>query len=262
MSDAVQLPDIATFSEDELREINTIKSGIDLTDADYIGRFGNAADTGDERASAFSQLIIASPVSGLAKVLGEIAAKLEEADPKRVAKKPGRLKKFTGAAIEERVRYALARKKLEELRHDARAYADQVQVLTKTIDELAAGHQCETQRLRLHGAAGRLYLCEHPDAGLPGADMFAADNARERFTRRLANMAILLASHEMELTQFRLARAQAVSMLDRYYEMNTVVVRLWHSNSLAVANASNSNAELIASAVEAHETTMEKFSEG
>lgn len=60
--------------------------------------------------------------------------------------------------------------------------------------------------------------------------------------------------------QMKLARAQAVDMLDRFTETVSVLVPVWRQNTLALITTKNMSPELIASATRAHQELMRNLS--
>lgn len=229
-------------------------------DTSLIGSYGSA-EAGTKAMTQYSDLMEGSPVTKLAEKIGEIVTKLADADPQRVAKKPTWVERFTGQSVETHVRYQVARKQLDELLGDAEGIAQRVRDTLTALDALLTSHRDEVQRLTAHIQAGRDYLNENPEAGKPVPGSLEFDNPRERFARKLANLATLLASHEMSVTQMKLTRAQAVDMLDRFNETVAVLVPVWRQHTLALLTSKSMNPAMVVEATKAHQALMRSLAQ-
>ena len=226
---------------------------------DAIGEYGRLPSSAQAMAE-LSELLEASPVAKLAGKVREIVSKLKDADPRRISKPPSWLDKLTGKPVENHVLYQEARGGLERLLEDAETLAQSVRDALASMAHLAIAHASEAEHLAVHIDAGRQFLQEHPDAGRPVEGSVTFDNPRERFERKLVNLATLLASHEMSVAQLKLTRAQAVHMLDRYDETARVLVPVWRQHSLALISGNGASAQLVAEATRAHRALVESLS--
>jgi uncharacterized protein YaaN involved in tellurite resistance len=226
-----------------------------FTDSEAIGRYGRSA-IGQDAMAEFSNLMEGSPVSRLASSLAEIIAKLSDADPKKITEKPSWFARIRGSALEAKVRYHVARDDLEKTLEEAEGAAQGVRDAVAALNRLMEVHKAEAEHLQSYINAGRDYLDQNPDAGKPDASELTFDNPRERFARRLANLATLLASHEMSLTQMKLTRAQAVDLLDRFEETSRVLIPVWRQHTLALATTKHMSQEMLAEATKAHDALM------
>jgi len=231
-----------------------------FSDTSLISSYGSAG-AGNKALTAYSDLMEGSPVTKLAEKIGEIVTKLADADPQRLAKKPTWVERFTGKTVETHVRYQVARKQLDELLVQAEGIAQRVRDTLTALEALLANHREEVERLTAHIQAGRDYLNENPDAGKPAQGSLEFDNPRERFARKLANLATLLASHEMSVTQMKLTRAQAVDMLDRFNETGSVLVPVWRQHTLALLTSKSMNPAMVAEATKAHQALMRSLAQ-
>jgi hypothetical protein len=226
-----------------------------LANAAAIGEYGSTSG-GAASINAFSDLMESGAVSTLAARIGEIVKKLSDADPERIAKPATWLEKMTGRQVERQVRYQVARKSLDELIADTEGIAQRVRDTLRTLDQMLAAHVEEASNLRAYIQAGREYLEENPDAGKVAAGAVEFDRPRERFARKLANLATLLTSNEMSVTQMKLTRAQAVDMLDRFSETVSVLVPVWRRHTLALITTKNMNPAMLSEASKAHQALM------
>ncbi|WP_322075520.1 toxic anion resistance protein [Burkholderia cenocepacia] len=226
-----------------------------FADAAAIGEYGATA-AGSAAINEFSNLMERGSVSALAGRIGEIVAKLGDADPQRIAQPPTWIEKLTGHRLERQVRYQVARKALDELLTNAEGVAQSVRDTVRSLDNLLASHDAEARNLRAYIQAGREFLDENPEVGQVQAGALEFDRPRERLARKLANLATLLSSHEMSITQMKLTRAQAVDMLDRFSETSTVLVPVWRQHTLALIQTKNMNPAMVSAATKAHQALM------
>lgn len=203
----------------------------------------------------YSDLVEAGSASALARNIGEIVSKLADADPQRIAGKSTWLDRMLGRELERQVRYQVARKALDDLLIQTEASAQGVRDTLRAIDMLMSQHGDEVARLEIHIRAGREFLDENPEVGLV-AEAIEFDRPRERFARKLANLATLLTSHEMSLLQMKLTRAQAVDMLDRFSETTTMLVPVWRQHTLSLITTQNMSPALVTQATSAHRALM------
>lgn len=228
-------------------------------DPSAIGEYG-AIGSNATALDAFSNLMEKAAVSVLAAKIGEIVTTLADADPQKIARKPNWLERITGGALEKRVRYQTARKSLDSALEDAEGKAQRVRDTLAALDTMLIEHSAQAEQLRAYIKAGRDYLDENPEAGEVAAGALEFDRPRERFARKLANLATLLASHEMSVTQMKLTRAQAVDMLDRFNETVSVLVPVWRQHTLALITTNNMSPAMVAAATKAHRELMRNLS--
>lgn len=247
------------FSAADAQEIASIQQGIDLQQSSFVTGFGDSG-MGLATIESSNNMMEDSPVTALAAKIAQITGKLTDADPRITTEKPSWWQKFTGSAVEKKVRYQQARKSLDTLLADAEKLSGQVEAVIDALDKMIGSHQAESRTLRLHIAAGRLYLHANLDAGKPNAAEMSFENQRERFSRKLTNLAALLASHEMSYTQLKLTRAQAVDLIDRFHEVSRVLVPVWRQHTLALLNNTRIDPETLAAANRAHEALMTSLS--
>lgn len=236
--------------------VQEIIATINLADAAFVSSYGRPQEA-TAAINRLSDLIEASPIKRLAETLEETVQRLIEADPHQATKKPSFLARLTGSAVTSRVAYDVARTEVDHLLSEADAAAEGVLELMTRIDSMLASHQDHLQDLRDHIQAGQMYLADNPDAGAGGPGIESFEVApRERFSRRLTNLATLLGSQEMSTTQLRLAKAQAADLYDRYQDLSQVLIPVWRHHSLSIANRDNLSPEAVRAANAAHEQLM------
>ena len=226
-----------------------------FVDTSSISEYGGAPG-GADAINEISDLMEGGSVGLLAKRIGEIVAKLADADPQRIAKPANWLEKLTGSQFERQVRYQVARKGLDELIADTEVIAQRVRDTLRKLEQMLVAHALEADSLRVYIQAGREYMDEHPEAGVTLAGTVEFERPRDRLARKLANLATLLSSLEMSETQIKLTRAQAVDMLDRFSETATLLVPVWRRHTLALIQTKNMNPAMVAEATKAHQALM------
>lgn len=207
-----------------------------------------------------SDLMETAAVSGLAKLIEEILSRMSDASPEKVARKPRMFDKLLGRHIEAQVRYQFARSSLEQLLEQAQAKAQSVHDTVAAINRLIEQHSADVEVLRVHVEEGRAFLQNNPDAGSVRTGAMEFDRPRERFARKIGNLATLLASHELSINQMKLTRAQAVDLLDRFQETVSVLVPIWRQHTLTLITTKNMSPDLIEQAAKAHKALVQSLS--
>lgn len=232
---------------------------IDLQSAAFISAFGRDAveDSVIQRATGHLE---SSPVGRLASLMAEILHALDGADPRRLAKKPGFFTKLTGGHLHMAATVAVSKDALEIKISDADPVAAELEHFLANVDASIDAFRAGTMKLTAQLEAGRAYLRDNPEAGKP-QETHQFDNPRERFSRRLTNMATLVASNEMTEHQLRLSKAQALDMLDRYREIREVLLPVWRQHQLAMANQRLLDPISATKAIQAHEAMQRAVAE-
>ncbi|MDR8092959.1 toxic anion resistance protein [Burkholderia gladioli] len=215
-----------------------------------------AASSGADSLTKISDLMESGAVSALAAKIQEIVAKLADADPRRIAKPATWFERITGMQVERRVRYEFARRDLDDLLSESEVHAQRVRDTVHALDQMIQGHAVETSNLKAYIQAGREYLDENPEAGAIQSGAVEFERTRDRFARKLANLATLLTSLEMSAAQMKLARAQAVDMLDRFSETATILVPIWRRHTLALIQTKHMSPAMVAEAANAHQALI------
>ncbi|MCW4981023.1 hypothetical protein M7959_22880, partial [Enterobacter hormaechei subsp. xiangfangensis] len=97
----------------------------------------------------------------------------------------------------------------------------------------------------------------------PKSDLFnkalVFDKPRERFARRLANLATLLASHEMAAMQMEITRGTCIDIADRFNETIKVLVPVWRQHTLSLLSVNNTDPTIVRKANQAHEALLKSL---
>lgn len=221
-----------------------------------IAEYGSL-QTDETAVKELDALMQGGPVPALAAQIAVIVVKLAQADPRKVSKAPTWFGGITGQAIEAKVVYEAARRDLDGLIASAAAAAQAVRDALGLMDRLMESQEAEAAQLQIHIDAGRQFLSSNPEVGVPAAGAGVEfDRPRERFARRLANLATLQSSQAMSVIQLRLTKANAVDMLDRFRETTDVLVPLWRQHTLNLTNTKNMSPAMVAEATKAHEALV------
>lgn len=229
---------------------------LDLCKVSAISRFGEleqdpAAD------AALRSLLHQSPVSRLARALGNVVTRVRAADPRALTVQHGWWSRFTGAALERSVSYQLAHRQLDRELDAANGIAvetndllDQLrQVLKSKHDDIAYLDEC----LEIGHRALEQYDPRATGEPIPPSTM-------ERLSRRLTNLATLRASLQLTQAQINLSIDSATALLDRFYEVRDVLVPVWRQHTLALLTHAGSDADRAAAALQAHDQLMQSLS--
>lgn len=244
---------IAPLTADALK--SSVIPGI-FADSILISEYGTSGVSSSDAMGAFQSIMEASPIGRLADHISKIVGKLVDADPKKIAAEPSWLDKLLGRDVEQLVRYEMARESLDELLDLANKAAVSVKETVKGLERLLSSHHTEVDQLDAYIQAGHEYLSENPLAGMPSQGALEFDKPRERFARKLTNLAAIRASHEMSAAQMRLARSTALDLLDRFSETTTVLLPVWRHHAMAMANAKGLDPEIVSQATQAHQALL------
>lgn len=226
-----------------------------------IGSYGPSNSFTPVSLNEFSDLMETGAVSRLAQMIGNIVVSLSEADPKVLARKPSWWENLIGKHVEQQVKYQVARKNLDALLDDAQKVSQEVRKTLESLEQLIGTHETDAEALKLYIDAGREYLAENPGAGVREEGAMEFDKPRERFARKLINLATLQQSHEMSLYQMKMTRAQAIDMLDRFTETVSVLVPVWRQHTLSLITTDKMSPNMIAEATKAHGALMKSLAE-
>ncbi|EBM5962830.1 TPA: toxic anion resistance protein [Salmonella enterica subsp. enterica serovar 16:l,v:-] len=231
-----------------------------MTDANAIGQYGDSAISSDAM-DRYSHLMEKSAVSALSESISRIVNALADADPRSIAKKPSWFAKFSGSHLEKRARYQKARMNVEGLIGEGKGYMAHVYETLHALEDLMDIHVRESERLKIYIEAGRDFLRQLPDEPKPDELNVVFDKPRERFARKIANLATLLASHEMSVMQMKITRAQCIDILDRFNETVNVLVPVWRQHTLSLITTNNMDPAMVSKATQAHQALMKSLNQ-
>ena len=193
-------------------------------DEDGIAFLGQAA----RGAAIDTRLLTETPARDLSSSLTGLIARLRKLNVNSLLRHQGVLGRLTGADIEARLRFEL---EVREISSDIRALDVRAararrtrQALQQTRADIRA-HQDWLVRLM---ATARRVLAR---------DDTADSMLRERFERRLLNLATLETSNLLTVEQIGLADANLAQMTDRIEDIAGTLFTLWQRDALALAQS-------------------------
>lgn len=222
---------------------------INLSNASMVASFGAIPE--DKSVDELLDIAQVSPVTLLAKRLEDIARLLYNADPNVLKVQPSILSRFTGAHLAKVVRFESANKSVEELLADAERVAKSAVELTQGLKQTLQSHLSELCWIKAHHAAGVEFLDANPSVGLPQSALDFG-NPRDRFEKRLQNLATLAHSKEMHTVQINLVISNAEQIVDRFYQVRDMLVPIWKQRVQTLKHGINNSADVINSANDAH----------
>lgn len=249
-NEALQKPTVETLIQYVLPTL--------MTDAKAISHYGDSAISSNAM-DRYSYLMEKSAVSKLSNSISRIVKALAEADPRTIAKKPSWFSSFLGSHLEKRVRYQKARQNVEALIGEGKGFMENVYEMLHALEDLMEIHMQEVEKLKTFIEVGRHFLKEFQDETKPDDLNMVFDKPRERFARKIANLATLLASHEMSVMQMKITRAQCIDILDRFNETVNVLVPVWRQHTLSLMTTNNMDPAMVSKATQAHQALMKSL---
>lgn len=228
---------LGEFTPDEIDLVAHIYDGLDIDQA-YPAAFGEVAEISD-----MGEILAASTATIMQETIGTLHKALNDANPENVIKGRSRLARWTGAAIEVEMRYRAACTRISTLVDGARQRIADSDAFVHRLDGLRQAHVLAIRHLRVHLAAGRLYTAGYVPPP-PVAGELGGSAAKDRFTRRLSNIAVMLHSTQMALAQIDMVKAQVKSQIERLGQAVEVLLTVWRNHAFSVLASSVDAPEL------------------
>ena len=173
-------------------------------------------------------LLRTAPARDMRLKIEEVVALLEKMDAGRMLARQGPISRLTGADVEARLEFELAGQKVLTAIADLRRAAGNGRhiraLLVQGREELTG----EQARLETVISEAQLLLAATRDA-----DEFV----RARFERRLSNIMAMHAANLLMFEQIKLAEDVLTGLLDRFTDVETLLLPLWQRNVIALAHA-------------------------
>jgi hypothetical protein len=200
-------------------------------------------------------LLQTAPARDMRRQMEVVLDLLENLDHRAFLSKQNWFAKLTGADVEARLKFELSAQQIIgsaiALRKTAQNGQRIIGLLGQTRDEILS-EQARFERLI---EAAKSLIVATPDA-----EAFTLG----RFERRLSNIMALHSANIITLEQIGLAESVVRALLDRFTDVDTILLPLWQRNALAMAHSSTST-ERRASSVEfysAHKHLITYLKEG
>ncbi|WP_350363848.1 toxic anion resistance protein [Enterobacter hormaechei] len=229
-----------------------------LLNAGAISHYGDSG-LSSKAMDKYSNLLEKDAVTALSGALNRIVSALAEADPRSISSNPSWFSRFTGKHLEKRVRYQHAREKVENLINEGNGYLTHVNETLLALEELLETYVSEIKRLKIFIQVGHEFLRDSTEEKNSDDLSLVFDKPRERFARRLANLATLLASHEMAAMQMEITRGTCIDIADRFNETIKVLVPVWRQHTLSLLSVNNTDPTIVRKANQAHEALLKSL---
>lgn len=236
-------------------EILRVAKKIDLLDTLNVGRYGAVESTNTDISHDHNEAVssVSATVTGLVKAL-------EKADPEIALKRQKKsfIARFIGSDVVQQVEYVRSTEGIDSQLDEVPARVQRLELIVHELDKDYRDLLDVQKHLKVHLAAGQLHLEENPGAGIEGANNYGLSSPRDRFIKRMQNLAVLLASNSTTLHQIQLLQANSINMLDRLHEITTVLIPSWRSHRLGLY-VNDQDYAAIQEATHAHETLIESL---
>ena len=176
------------------------------------------------------RLLETTPARDLSDCISGLVSSLRALDVKAVVERKSWWRQFTGADLEARLKFDLACKTLRGACEEGRARAKAARDAGSLLWRTARRTEADQQRLAVVVREARAAL------NAPGARE-APPEIRARFERRIANLMTLEAANALVLKQIELSISTLRGLLDRFMEVERLLLPLWQRTSLAAAQA-------------------------
>lgn len=246
--------EIEFTTEVEVAASNIAKE-IDLSDTLSIGRYGSSVHSHTDVGHKHNEAVTA-----VSNTITDLVRALEEADPSLALKrhKKGFLARFTGQDAVQKVAYLHAVEGIDRQLATVPARVERLEAIVRNLDTDFKALLDEQKQLKIHLIAGQAYLEGNPKAGTEGSNAYGLSSPRDRFSKRLQNLSVLLTSNGTTLHQIQLLRANSVNLIDRLHEISTVLVPSWRSHRMGLY-VNDQNYAAISEATRAHEALIESL---
>jgi hypothetical protein len=173
-----------------------------------------------------NDILSSAPARDIRSSANELIEMLDDVDLQKMLRKQGLIGRFTGSAVEARLGFELASHRVadvfRQLSRAAQAGGRIRGILDRTRLELI------DEQARLAGVIGdakKLLISRSS-----GSDLALV----ARFERRLANIMAIEAANTLTIQQIELSAGVLASLLDRFTDIETLLLPLWQRNALAI----------------------------
>jgi len=238
-----------------IERVEAIAASIDLMDTLNVGRYGaprgSDYDIGHEHNAA---------VEGISSAIKSLVSSLESADPQLALKrkKRGFIALFTGQDAVQKVKYVQATEGIDHQLSEVPVRIERLEVIVRVLDDDYRALLDGQKELKAHLVAGQWFLEDNPDAGSEGSNAYGLSSPRDRFSKRLQNLAALLTSNDATLHQIQLLQANSINMIDRLHEITTVLVPSWRAHRMGLY-VNDQDYASIREATQAHEALVDSL---
>ncbi|AIC26204.1 hypothetical protein IE4771_CH01051 [Rhizobium etli bv. mimosae str. IE4771] len=172
-----------------------------------------------------NDILSSAPARDIRSFANELVEMLEDIDLEKMLRKQGPIGRFTGAAVEARLKFELASHRVTDLFRQLSRAAQVGKRIRGILDET---------RLQLIGEQERLAGVISDGQRLLSQSSGSDPSLVARFERRLANIMAMEAANALTIQQIELSASVLASLLDRFTDIETLLLPLWQRNALAI----------------------------
>ena len=194
-----------------------------------------ALDAAARTHSFDDDLLQTAPARDMRRQIEAMLTVLEKMDPDRVLARQGMISRLTGADIEARLEFELMGKRVMAVANKLRRAAEN----GKRIRTLLASGKNDliSENARLDA------VIDEARQLLSGAHDPSDDFVHARFERRLSKLIAMRASNDLTVKQIDLGAEVLSGLLDRFTDVDTLLLPLWQRNVVALAHAAPGKAQ-------------------
>ncbi|KZS49943.1 hypothetical protein FHT72_001263 [Rhizobium sp. BK077] len=172
-----------------------------------------------------NNILSSAPARDIRSSANELIEMLEEIDLRKMLRKQGPIGRFTGAAVEARLEFELASHRVADLFRQLSRTAQAGGRLRGILDRTRLELIDEQARLARVISDAKLLVSQSS-----GSDLALV----ARFERRLSNIMAMEAANTLTIQQIELSGSVLASLLDRFTDIETLLLPLWQRNALAI----------------------------
>lgn len=173
-------------------------------------------------------LLRMTPARDMRARIEAVIGLLRKMDPETLLKKQGPISRLTGADVEARLQFELASEGVLSAMRLLRIAAQNGVRMRMMLDEAGREIAADQERFEAAIIEGRGLL-----ARAHGTDDFIL----ARYERRLANIVAMHAANLLAIEQMKLAKAVLTTLLDRFTDVETLLLPVWQRQVLAFASS-------------------------
>ncbi|WP_245339496.1 hypothetical protein [Rhizobium sp. CIAT894] len=172
-----------------------------------------------------SNLLSSAPARDIRASANELIEMLEAVDLQKMLRKQGLIGRFTGSDVEARLEFELSSHRVADLFRQLSRAAHGGGRIREILDRTRLELIDEQRRLAGVISDAKLLLSRSD-----GSDPALV----ARFERRLANIMAMEAANTLTIQQIELSAGVLASLLDRFTDIETLLLPLWQRNALAI----------------------------
>ncbi|PDT03659.1 hypothetical protein CO666_13900 [Rhizobium chutanense] len=190
-------------------------------------------------------LLSSAPARDIRSSANELIVMLEEVDLQKMLRKQGLIGRFTGADVEARLEFELASHRVADLFRQLSRAAQAGTRIRGVFDKTRLELLDEQRRLARVISDAKLLVSQSD-----GSDLSLV----ARFERRLYNIMAMEAANTLTIQQIELSASVLASLLDRFTDIETLLLPLWQRNALAIIHgeAITARSSVVTAFLDAH----------